>query len=384
MTPTRLIPLQRFIRLLSNASVNADLYNLEHLQVLRLSKQALNELQILLLEQDPLELKIIDTQLIFANQPVPLNLSVERFIETLRRRDISFLRIASGVYPEELLRLVGFLTKRQDQIPQITDSEHITYGQLEVRFGNADSTGSPAEPSQLGLAEIAGQEADRYMEIYQAVQEKQPLDITGLSQIVDSFIHSFSSHSGAFLAIAPLRSLDEYTFTHSTNICLLNLAQARLLGIEGSLLSEIGIAAMLHDVGKMFIPPQILSKSGQLTSEEWQTIQQHPRLGAEYLLSTPGIPRLAVVTAFEHHMRYDGTGYPKTSRPWQQNLCSYMTAISDTYDAMRTHRSYEEALSRDQIVNIMLDLAGSKLHPQLTCSFLRVLGHLDREVYGKG
>ena len=106
-------------------------------------------------------------------------------------------------------------------------------------------------------------------------------------------------------------------------------------------------------------------------------MQQHPRLGAEYLLNTPGIPRLAVVTAYEHHMRYDNGGYPTTARPWQQHICSYMTAISDTYDAMRTHRAYEEALEIDQIISIMLNLAGNKLHPQLTYSFLQILSNLD-------
>ena len=133
-----------------------------------------------------------------------------------------------------------------------------------------------------------------------------------------------------------------------------------------------------YDVGKMFISPDILSKAGQLDEEEWQIMQQHPRLGAEYLLNTPGVPRLAVVTAFEHHMRYDNAGYPQTAQPWQQHICSYMTAISDTYDAMRTHRAYEKSLKTDQIISIMLDLAGNKLHPQLTYSFLQVLSKLDK------
>lgn len=371
--------LLQFIRLLSTAAANASLYNLEHLQVLRLCKQALNELKVLFQDHDPIVLKIIEEQLIVADQPVPHNLAVERLIENLQQRGIGYLQLESGVYSEELLGLVDILTKRPDKSSEVKSSDHIKFGQIEVRYRNPEAT---TGPQYLGLAEIADREADRFMEIYRTVQAKQQLDITGLSQIVNSFINSFSSHSDAFLAIAPLRSMDEYTYTHSTNICLLNLAQARLLGIEGPLLNEIGIAAMLHDVGKMFIPPQILSKASQLTEEEWQIMQQHSRLGAEYLLNTPGVPRLAVVTAFEHHMRYDGAGYPKTSRPWQQNLCSYMTAISDTYDAMRTHRAYEESLSLDQIVNIMLDLAGSKLHPQLTCSFLRVLSRLDREVYG--
>lgn len=377
MSTTEQQQLQQFIRHLTTAAANASLYNLEHLQVMRLCQQALQELKALFRSHDPVVLKIIDDQLIFLNRPITNNLAVARMTQNLLQRGISHLQLDSGVYSEELLGLVEILSRSPERSTEVRDSRHIHYGKIEVRYKQT----AEGQRSNLDLSEIASEEVGEFMEIYQAIQEKQRLDISGLAQIVNSFINSFSRHSDAFLAIAPLRSMDEYTYTHSTNICLLNLAQARLLGIEGSLLSDIGIAAMLHDVGKMFIPPTILSKAGQLNDEEWQIMQQHPRLGAEYLLNTPGVPRLAVVTAFEHHMRYDGTGYPKTRRPWRQNLCSYMTAISDTYDAMRTHRAYEESLSLEQITHIMLDLAGNKLHPQLTYSFLQVLSRLDREGY---
>jgi HD-GYP domain-containing protein (c-di-GMP phosphodiesterase class II) len=371
--------LRQFIRLLATAAVNASLYDLAHPQVVRLCQMALNELNLLFQSHEPLILKIIDDQLIFANQPLFRNLAVGRFLDALGQQRISFLQLESGVYHEELLGLIGVLAKHHEKTGPISDSKHIKYGRIEVRLRPADSR--PGS-QYLDLAEIADQEADRFLELYETAQNKQRLDPSGLSRIVNSFINAFSSHSDTFLAIAPLRSMDEYTYTHSTNICLLNLAQARQLGIEGPLLNEIGLAAMLHDVGKMFIPQQILSKAGQLTAEEWRIIQQHPRLGAEYLLNTPGVPRLAVITAYEHHMRYDGSGYPQPTCPWQQNLCSQMTAISDTYDAMRTHRSYEKSLGFEQISSIMRGLAGSKLHPHLTGSFLQILGHYEQDASG--
>ncbi len=367
--------LQLFIRLLTTAATNASLYALEHLQVQRLCRQALQEANHLLGLHETLTFKVIDGRLIFVNQPVAVNLAVQRLLRALQLKGISHLQIESGVYAEELIALVGLLSKRHSQQQQVSDSEHIKFGKVVVRHRES---GQLAESAFLQLAQIADDELDKFMEIYDSVRTNKQLNITGINEIVNSFINSFSSQSDAFLAIAPLRSMDEYTYTHSTNICLLNLAQARLLGIEGPLLTDIGIAAMLHDVGKMFISPNILGKRGALDDEEWEIMQQHPVLGAEYLLNTPGVPRLAVITAFEHHMRFDGAGYPKTRRPWQQNLCSYMTAISDTYDAMRTHRSYEESLSLKEITDVMLKLSGSKLHPQLTYGFLQVLNRLDK------
>jgi HD-GYP domain-containing protein (c-di-GMP phosphodiesterase class II) len=136
---------------------------------------------------------------------------------------------------------------------------------------------------------------------------------------------------------------------------------------------------MLHDVGKMFVSPDILNKIGQLDPEEWAIMRQHPQLGAEYLLNSPGIPRLAVVTAYEHHIGYDGKGYPETPHNWQLNTCSYMTSISDVYDALRTRRSYKEPLTFGQISAIMLDNAGKSLHPEMTRSFLNALSSLEKD-----
>lgn len=371
--------LQSFIRHVTTAAANADLYHLEHLQVTRLCRLALAEIQELLNTTSDVTLKIIEKQLIFDNRPATHNMMVQRLISALEQNSISHLRIERGVYHEELLGLINTLSKRPDRQIDLAGSEHIHFGQIEVRYRSPESC---RRSSELLLADVANKEADRHMAIYQSTQQQHKIDIADISEIVNGFANAFTEFSDVFLALAPLRSMDEYTYTHSTNICLLNLAQARQLGIEGQQLNDIGIAAMLHDVGKMFISPEILSKSGKLTDEEWQLMQQHPRLGAEYLLNTPGVPRLAVVTAYEHHMHYNGQGYPQTKRPRKINLCSHMTAISDTYDAMRTQRSYEESLELDQISDIMFKLAGTRLHPQLTYNFLHMLNKLEKENLG--
>ncbi len=365
--------LQKLIRLLTTAAANASLYHPEHRQVLRLGRQALSALQLLFNVHTDITIKVIDGQLIFSNQPVADNLAVTRLLQALERNGISFLKITPDVYAEELLGLISILSKSPDKQIELKDSENIHFDQVAIRF----TTPINQQLSGLNLNDIAASEADRFMDIYQTVRSRQKLEITGINEIVNGFVNAFNCQSDAFMAIAPLRSMDEYTYTHSTNICMLNLAQAKALGVEGQLLNDIGIAAMLHDVGKMFISPDILSKSAELDADEWEIMQQHPRLGAEYLLNTPGVPRLAVVTAFEHHMRYDNNGYPKTKNNWQQHICSYMTAISDTYDAMRTHRSYEESLDTNQIFSIMLELAGNKLHPRLTYNFLQILSERD-------
>ena len=368
--------LQLFIRQITTAAANASLYQLDHPQVFNLCRQALEQLKILFSEQPEITLKTVENRLIYADRPVTNNLSVERLIDGFKHLNISYIKMTPGVSTEELLSLTGNLSKRRERGDSPRKTEHIQYGRVEVRYRQHESA-QEGYSSIADFSEISEQERDKFMDIYHGVRKKKQLNVVGITEIVADFVDTFATHSDVLLALAPLRSMDEYVYTHSTNICLLNLAQAKLLGIEGQLLNEIGIAAMLHDVGKMFISPDILNKQGKLEQEEWEIMQRHPQLGAEYLLNSPGVPRLAVITAYEHHIGYNGKGYPSTPHTWKLNTCSYMTSISDVYDALRTRRSYKEPLSFEQISAIMLDNAGKALHPEMTRSFLNALAQLE-------
>lgn len=369
-----------FIRRLTTAAANAALYSLEHRQVSHLCNLALVHLQRAQ-DDGELSLMLVDDQLIFNNLPLENNLSIEQMVQGLKRRGIGTLKLLGGIDTEEIRDLVAVLVRGTQASGDAISSKHVRYGKLEVRYAEGgaqgDTTASQMFDQFPTLAEIEEGELAEFVDLYRAARKRQQLNVVGISDIVTGFVDAFTSNADPLLALAPLRGLDEYTYTHSTNVCILNLAQARLLGIEGQALHEIGVAAMLHDIGKLFVPAEILQKPAQLDDREWAIMQEHPRKGAEYLFNTPGVPRLAVVTAYEHHMRYDGSGYPKVSRPWQQNLASQMTTISDFFDALRTHRSYRESLTLDAVAGIMLEQAGTTLHPSLTRNFLKAISQLD-------
>lgn len=364
--------LQLFLRQLTTAVANASLYGLDHPQVLKLCRQAAEQLPQLTRDADEAVFKIVDKRLIFADQPVATSMAAERFCDALKQHELSYLALdAAATTSAELVGLAGGLSKRREQVLQ--PSTNIRFGRVEVR----QRLSGPDQQQSTNFAAIAEQDRDKFMDIYQTMKKTKRLNLVGISEIVHDFIGTFDRHSDILMALAPLRSMDEYVYTHSVNICLLNLAQAKLLGIAGQQLNEIGIAAMLHDVGKMFISPDILNKPGKLDEREWEIMRSHPQLGAEYLLNTPGVPRLAVVTAYEHHIGYDGRGYPSTPHNWQLNTCSYLTSIADVYDALRTKRAYKNPLSFSQIQNIMLESAGKSLHPELTHSFLDALAKVE-------
>ncbi|MGE0702721.1 MAG: HD-GYP domain-containing protein [Vicinamibacterales bacterium] len=171
-----------------------------------------------------------------------------------------------------------------------------------------------------------------------------------------------------------MRQHDEYTFTHMVNVSILTMSQARSLGIDGPLLREFGLAALMHDIGKVRTPLEILNKPEKLTTEEFAVLRRHPVDGAGMLRATPDIPALAPIVAFEHHLRLDGTGYPNgVSRP-TLNLGTMLCSIADVYDAMRSQRAYQQAFPSDRILQVLECNDGSQFDQHLVRRFAQLIG----------
>ena len=129
-------------------------------------------------------------------------------------------------------------------------------------------------------------------------------------QTVEGLADAVTQNRTALMALTAMRNYDNYTFTHMVNVSILTMAQARALGIDGKLLREFGLSALMHDIGKVRTPKEILNKPDKLTDEEFVIMRRHVVDGAEILRRTPEMPILAPVVAFEHHLRLDGSGYP--------------------------------------------------------------------------
>jgi putative nucleotidyltransferase with HDIG domain len=192
--------------------------------------------------------------------------------------------------------------------------------------------------------------------------------------IVASLAEEVSQNRTALLALTTLRNYDSYTFTHMVNVSILTMGQARGLGIDGPLLREFGLAALLHDIGKVKTPAEILKKPDKLTDQEFGILRRHTVDGAQILRRTPEIPALAPIVAFEHHLRLDGTGYPfGISRP-TLNLGTMLCGIADVYDAMRSQRVYQDAFPTDRILAVLQFNDGRQFEQNLVRRFSQLVG----------
>jgi putative nucleotidyltransferase with HDIG domain len=194
------------------------------------------------------------------------------------------------------------------------------------------------------------------------------------SQIVNSLADEVSQNRTALLALTTLKNYDSYTFTHMVNVSILTMGQARGLGIDGPLLREFGLSALLHDIGKVKTPSEILNKPDKLTDQEFEILRRHTVDGAEILRRTPEIPALAPVVAFEHHLRLDGTGYPFGISRGTLNLATMLCGIADVYDAMRSQRVYQEAFPTDRILAVLQRNDGKQFDQHLVRRFSQLVG----------
>jgi putative nucleotidyltransferase with HDIG domain len=191
--------------------------------------------------------------------------------------------------------------------------------------------------------------------------------------MVKGFILGFRQEINPLSLLATLKSVNEYTFTHVTNVCILTMSLAEFVGIKGEYLHKIGVASLLHDIGKIFIPDEILSKPGMLTPEERRTIESHTVKGARYLMGIEGIPKLAVLAALEHHQKFDGKGYPSIKGGWTPNITSQLICVADVFDAMRSKRSYQESHSLEKIEGVLVKGKGTSFNPLLVDHFLKMI-----------
>ena len=251
----------------------------------------------------------------------------------------------------------------------------------ELEAASVDSTQPPAprEPATgpaAGTAEIRERYARAIAGAETAWHGAAANGIPDLGtafSAVDDLLESLQQDRQAILALTEIVDAADDTFTHMVNVSVLTIDQARTLGIEGQLLRDIGLAALLHDIGKVLTPREILDKPERLTAAEFEIMQRHTIDGAKILRRTPGMPTLAPIVAFEHHLRLDGSGYPGAVRREQLNLGTMICSIADVYDAMRSQRSYQPAYPADQILAVLRRGRRPQFDPELVQRFFELL-----------
>ncbi len=296
----------------------------------------------------------------------------------LRERDISFIEVLPDLEFWELRAFVEILNTRGPELEGLGGAA----AQLEKKGVRHIVVGKapPLRPEEQ--AELRVDPRDVYRaglrvadDLYYQASHDLPLDLKKAGTVVNSLIDVMTTDKVALLGMAALKNYDEDTCHHSVNVSTLSLMIGQHLQLSRPLVVTLGVAAMLHDIGKVRVPLDILTKNGDLTPDEKQLVRRHTLYGAHILRNVPGLTRLAMVVAFEHHANYNLTGYPDITAKPVPHMLTRMIHLADFFDASTSsRRPYQRPMLPSEAMKFILDEAGKVFDPMLARVFVQVLG----------
>lgn len=295
----------------------------------------------------------------------------------LARGGIQWLRILGPVSRDEL---DGFLDEVLARVnPTGTDtSEARQMRETNIRFGTVDLEGEEEGEGEERLAETAlaftlREEADAVRWLHEELQDRGDLHLVEAEAVVRSLSVAMHGHRSFLMPLLRLKRFDQYTTTHALNVSVLAMALAEFIGLGPREVRMFGIAGLLHDLGKVKVPEEILTKPGRLTDAERAVMNRHPAEGAKLILASERHLDLAAVVAYEHHIKINGGGYPRFTHPRKCHQASDLVHVCDVFDALRTNRPYREAWSTPKALSLIRRGAGEEFDPDLAHAFTQMI-----------
>lgn len=229
---------------------------------------------------------------------------------------------------------------------------------------------------EIGKAEVIYQKTSGLVKSFmEEVKFGRPINVLAAKKAVAYCVDSVLNAPDALMLMTQLKNRDEYTAQHSMNVCIFSIALGRQINLPVEELNHVGLCGMMHDMGKMQVPLEVLNKPGSLTPEELAVMQSHTSRGWKILMATSGMYGGAVDVAYTHHERLDGKGYPRQLKAEQITPYARMVAIADMYDAVSSDRVYKKGRSHLDAIKILTESSSSgHLDPGLAMKFIECLG----------
>ncbi len=298
---------------------------------------------------------------------------VSKIAQLFCDKKVEALSLRRGLPLSEFRLLVDHLANPEDCPPETAPFQalHIGIGTLMVRE-NGEKQIIPLF-KKLGL-KLPGQgentaqfsdEIDLMREIYSDEETMKSSLLSNLGNVMHRLETCLFKEIHIVIPLAGLRSFEDYIYVHAINLCLLSMAQAEALGYSREVIHAVGMGALLHDIGETQTGFKKKRNEWKLSDAEVDQIKRHPAQGAALLLAFPEIPRVSALIVYEHHLKYDGTGYPEMMFKRSQHIASRLVTISDQFDAMRSSRPDQAALQPEQILTVMEGEKGRGLDPHL-------------------
>jgi HD-GYP domain-containing protein (c-di-GMP phosphodiesterase class II) len=312
--------------------------------------------------------------------------SFSYLLSLCRAADVGTVRLRAAAAPRDWLVLLSVL-----QSPARGSAEAARLAAAERRLADAGITAfelGPEQPNEddpgareelkAAAKRTYAQSVAATREVMNSVRLGRPPNLKRIKRAVQSIVDQILNDETSLVGLTTLRDYDEYTFTHSVNVCIFSIALGRRLGLTKLQLYDLGLAAVFHDVGKSRVPAEVTNKTGGLDDAEWRMMASHPWMGVLAMFQMRGqqeLPYRAMVVAYEHHMKIDLTGYPRPVRPREMSIFSKIVAVADSFDAATTRRSYQaEPWTPAMVLKEMRDNVKRGMDPVIVKSFINLTG----------
>jgi putative nucleotidyltransferase with HDIG domain len=254
----------------------------------------------------------------------------------------------------------------------------IRIGALGIRGETRELQESIDAPTPVATISYSlHEEIDSIKSMHADVMQRGKLPLAEAEAVVRSLSMAMHGDQQMILPLLQLREFDEYTTTHSLNVSVLVMALAESIGLAQQDIRTFGVAGLLHDLGKVHIPQDILNKPGKLTDQERQVMQAHPVEGAKMIIESGRRLDLAAAVAHEHHIMINGHGYPTQHYRRSCHKASNLVHVCDVYDALRTKRPYRDAWEAERVITYIEERSGTEFEPTAATAFLTLMRKVE-------
>jgi len=371
----------RFLTALSRTLSTMGLYGDDHPATQRAADAAHAALQDLQADDPGVHFTFLSGE-VLAGEEVLAELEGWEWSEDLARAGIERIEFLDRLDADQFARLLSDLAVRLGIRPASSADARQT-GWSPVRFGlltvEAGARPRADHLAMAGLSYALRDERDAMSWVHDEVRNGGRLHAAEADGVVRSLSLAMHAEQAMVMPLLQLKEHDQYTTTHSMNVSVLAMALGEFLELGAETVRSLGLAGLLHDLGKVCIPQDILNKPGRLTEAERQVVHSHPAVGARLLLSNSELDFAAVV-AYEHHVMIDGGGYPHLPDARGAEYASRLVHVCDVYDALRTKRPYREAWESERAIAYIEGRAGIEFDPAIARSFVAMMRQWDRRV----
>ena len=371
----------RFLTTLTQALSTMSLYGDDHPATTRGLETALERLRELQ-EPDPkLQFTFLSGEVLFGSEVVH-DLEGWEWSTRLAKAGVERIEFLSPVELDQFARFLSHLAIRLGIRPG-SSSDIWQMGESSIRYGQVTLGQGPFVQLEAALPVAAltyslREERDTMDWVHKEIQNGARIPMVEADAVVRSLSIAMHAEQAMVLPLLQLKEFDQYTTTHSMNVSVLAMALGEYLELGGATVRALGVAGLLHDLGKTCIPREILIKPGKLTDSERLIIREHPIVGARMLLASTEPMELAAVVAYEHHVMLDGGGYPTLHDARGAQYASMLVHVCDVYDALRTNRPYREAWESQRALAYIKDRAGVEFDPAIAQAFIAMMRQWDQ------